>query len=204
MAIVNKGLEMVYFQKILTILACLDVSNNSFHGRIPEDIKYLKSLKVLNFSHNSFSGPIPSAVNNLTELESLDLSQNDLSGKIPPHLTSLTFLAALNLSYNQLEGSIPQGNQFNTFSNDSYRGNSRLCGPPLTRKCNEVGNPSAPPPREDVDSWGDGISVWKIALIGYGGGLVVGLCVGFTVLNEWGNKWLDRFKRTRRRFRRRS
>ncbi|OMO88563.1 hypothetical protein COLO4_20210 [Corchorus olitorius] len=200
--IVNKGFEILY-EKILTILAGLDISNNNFHGPIPEEVKYLKSLKMLNFSHNSFYGPVP-ALEDLTELESLDLSSNNLSGKIPAQLTSLTFLAALNLSYNQLEGSIPQSNQFNTFTNDSYQGNPRLCGPPLTRRCNEVSVPTPPPTREDVESWGDGISVWKIGLIGYASGLVIGLSVGFTVLNEFGNRWLDNFTRNKKRRRRRS
>ncbi|XP_021299143.1 receptor-like protein 12 isoform X2 [Herrania umbratica] len=148
--IVIKGLEMV-LEKILTIFTCLDLSNNSFHGRIPDEIQSLTSLIVLNLSQNSFSGQIPLALENLKELESLDLSHNKLSGKIPPQLTSLTFLSALDLSYNNLEGSIPQSNQFNTFSNDSYRGNPRLCGSPLTRKCNEVGV-RLPPPGEDADS----------------------------------------------------
>ncbi|XP_022722200.1 receptor-like protein 12 [Durio zibethinus] len=175
--IVNKGFELFY-QKILTIFACLDFSNNSFHGKIPEEIQNLKSLKVLNLSYNSFLGPIPLALGNLTQLESLDLSQNKLSGKIPLQLTSLTFLAVLNLSYNQLEGTIPQSYQFGTFSNDSFKGNPRLCGPPLTKKCNEVGL-GMPPPKEDQDSWVD-------------------------VLNEMGNKWMDRFTWNRNKKWRRS
>ncbi|XP_022722587.1 receptor-like protein 12 [Durio zibethinus] len=200
--IVNKGFVMFY-EKILTILICLDLSNNSFHGRIPEEIQNLKSLKVLNLSFNSFLGPIPLALGNLTELESLDLSQNKLSGRIPLQLTSLTFLEVLNLSYNQLEGSIPQSYQFGTFSNDSYKGNPRLCGLPLTRKCNEDG-PGMPTPKEDADSWVDGLSDRKIVLIGYGCGLVIGLCTGYTVLNELGNKWLERFTRNWNRKWRRS
>ncbi|XP_022721743.1 receptor-like protein 12 [Durio zibethinus] len=200
--IVTKGLELFY-EKILTIFVCLDLSNNSFRGKIPEEIQNLKSLIVLNLSHNGFLGPIPLALGNLTELESLDLSQNKLSGKIPLQLTSLTFLAVLNVSYNQLEGSIPESYQFNTFSSDSYKGNPRLCGPPLTRKCNEVGL-GMPPSKEDGDSWVEGISDWKIVLIGYGCGLVIGLSVGYTVLNEMGNKWMDRFTWNRNRKWRRS
>ncbi|KAK8308042.1 hypothetical protein V6Z11_D02G028900 [Gossypium hirsutum] len=188
--IFNKGIELFY-EKILATLTCLDLSSNSFHGRIPEEIQMLRSLKVLNLSYNSFSGEIPVAVQNLKDLESLDLSQNELSGKIPPQLTTLTFLEALNLSYNPLEGSIPQGNQFSTFSNDSYRGNPKLCGQPLSKKCNENGLPVPPPPGEEEQSWLYAISTWKIVLIGYGSGLVAGLCIGYTVLNELGNKWVD-------------
>ncbi|XVF28491.1 hypothetical protein REPUB_Repub15cG0033600 [Reevesia pubescens] len=201
--IVNKGFE-IFYQKILTIFACLDLSNNTFNGIIPEEIRNLTSLMVLNLSHNCFSGQIPLALESLKELESLDLSENKLNGKIPPQLASLTFLAALNLSYNQLEGIIPQSNQFITFSNHSYLGNPRLCGPPLSRKCNEVGS-GKPPPKEDVvDSLLDGFSDWKIMLIGYGCGLVIGLCIGYTMLNEMGNKWLDSYKRNRKRNQRRS
>ncbi|KAB2039707.1 hypothetical protein ES319_D02G028800v1 [Gossypium barbadense] len=200
--IVNRGIEMLY-QKVLTILTCLDLSNNSFHGRIPEEIQMLRSLRVINLSNNGFSGEIPLALENLKDLESLDLSQNELSGKIPAQLTSLTFLAALNLSCNQLEGSIPQSNQFITFTNDSYRGNPKLCGLPLSRKCNEVSLPMPPPPGEGEDSWLNALSTWKIALIGYASGLIVGLCIGYTALNELGNKWVDKFKKCGKRNRRR-
>ncbi|XVE84700.1 hypothetical protein DITRI_Ditri17bG0034400 [Diplodiscus trichospermus] len=198
--IVNKGIG-IFYQKILTIFTCLDLSSNSFYGEIPEEIQNLTSLKVLNLSQNNFSGQIPLALKNLKDLESLDLSQNKLSGKISPQLTSLTFLAALNLSYNQLEGSIPQSNQFITFSSDSYKGNPGLCGPPLSRNCNGVGVPG-PPPKEDKESWIDGISCWKIALIGYGSGLVIGFSIGYTLLNELGNKWVDSFTRNKNRKRR--
>ncbi|KAL4272257.1 hypothetical protein GQ457_13G029770 [Hibiscus cannabinus] len=200
--IVNKGIEMFY-EKVMTILTCLDLSNNSFHGRIPKEIQILTSLRVLNLSDNSFSGQIPSALDNLKVLESLDLSQNKLSGKIPPQLATLTFLSAFNLSYNQLDGGIPQSNQFNTFSNDSYIGNPKLCGLPLSRKCNEVDLPLPPPPGEDEeDSWLDVMSIWQIVLVGYASGLVAGLCIGYTVLNELGNKWVDKFKNHGKRNRR--
>ncbi|XVE84699.1 hypothetical protein DITRI_Ditri17bG0034300 [Diplodiscus trichospermus] len=201
--IVNKGIE-IFYKKILTILTCLDLSNNSFHGRIPEEIQNLTSVKVLNLSQNSFFGQIPLALENLKDLESLDLSQNKLSGKIPPQLATLTFLAALNLSYNQLEESIPQSNQFITFSNDSFKGNPRLCGPPLLRKCNEVDATGPPAPRKDEESWVDGISCWEIALIGYGSGLMIGFCIGYMVLNEFGNKCVDSFTWNKNRKWRRS
>nr|KJB72030.1 hypothetical protein B456_011G154100 [Gossypium raimondii] len=184
MTLLNKGFEILY-HKILTLLTCLDLSDNNFHGRILEEVQDLKSLHVLNF---------------LTELESLDLSQNSLSRKIPLQLTSLTFLGVLNLSYNQLDGSISQRYQFGTFLNDSYIGNTRLCGVPLTKKCNEVGSQMLPQ-KEGEDSWIDGLSIWKVVLMGYGCGLVIVFSIGYTVLNEFGNKWIASFIRKWKRSR---
>ncbi|KAI5570263.1 hypothetical protein BDE02_11G016200 [Populus trichocarpa] len=156
---------------------------SSFHGEIPEEIRILKSLIVLNLSHNNFLGQIPSSLSDLTELESLDLSSNHLSGEIPPQLSRLTFLAVMNLSYNHLEGRIPQGNQFLTFPNSSYEGNPRLCGPPLTRKCNPEVNEPATPPADHEDSWTEYILDWKIVGIGYASGIVIGFSVGYTILS---------------------
>ncbi|TYG98880.1 hypothetical protein ES288_A10G152400v1 [Gossypium darwinii] len=141
--IVNKGFEINY-QKILTLLTCLDLSNNNFHGRILEEIQDLKSLHVLNLSYNSFFDSIPSALGSLTELE--------------------------------------------------------FCGVPLTKKCNEVGSQMLPP-KEGEDSWIDGLSVWKVVLMGFGCGLVIGFSIGYTVLNEFGNKWIASFIRKWKRSR---
>ncbi|KAK5841105.1 hypothetical protein PVK06_010013 [Gossypium arboreum] len=58
-------------------------------------------------------------------------------------------------------------------------------------------------PGEDEESWLYAMSTWKIALIGYASGLVVGLCIGYTVLNELGNKWVEKFKKSGKRNRRR-
>ncbi|XP_052301454.1 receptor-like protein 49 isoform X11 [Populus trichocarpa] len=186
--ITNKGRKM-RMDRIITLFTCLDLSNNSFHGEIPEEIRILKSLIVLTLSHNNFLGQIPSSLSDLTELESLDLSSNHLSGEIPPQLSRLTFLAVMNLSYNHLEGRIPQGNQFLTFPSSSYEGNPRLCGPPLTRKCNPEVNEPATPPADHEDSWTEYILDWKIMGIGYASGIVIGFSVGYTILSEMRIKW---------------
>ncbi|KAJ6333769.1 hypothetical protein OIU77_009618 [Salix suchowensis] len=189
--ITNKGRKML-MDRIITLFTCLDLSQNRFHGEIPEEIRILKSLKALTLSQNNFNGQIPSSLGDLTELESLDLSSNQLSGEIPPQLLRLTFLAVMNLSYNQLEGRIPHGNQFDTFSNSSYEGNPRLCGPPLTRKC----HPEAVTPTVDhEDSWTEYILDWKIVGTGYAGGIVIGFSVGYMILSEMRIKWFTDFIR---------
>ncbi|GLU15272.1 hypothetical protein SLE2022_317750 [Rubroshorea leprosula] len=171
--------------KILKIFTTIDFSSNQFHGPIPKELGELNSLLLLNLSHNSLSGQIPSSLGKLAELESLDLSSNKLEGRIPEQLTNLTFLSVLNLSHNELKGHIPEGKQFGTFSNDSYIGNSRLCGFPLTKKCEELG-----PPPSQFDEEDDTLALfeWKFALAGYGCGLVLGLSLGYIAFTT-GKPW---------------
>ena len=181
-----KGVD-IHMEKILTIFTTIDLSSNKFHGQIPDVVGKLKFLKVLNFSHNDLVGHIPLSFENLTELESLDLSSNMLEGEIPNQLTSLTSLSTLNLSYNQLVGHIPQGNQFGTFQNDSYIGNLGLCDFPLTEKCSNGDTPESEPDDEhDTASWFD----WKMSLMGYGCGVVIGLSTGYIVLSTGKPEWI--------------
>ncbi|KAG2621977.1 hypothetical protein PVAP13_3NG293446, partial [Panicum virgatum] len=130
-----KGSVMT-FEKILTTLTVIDISDNALEGSIPASIGNLVSLHVLRMSHNAFSGEIPPQLGSMTALgESLDLSSNMLSAEIPQELTNLTFLSTLNLSNNQLDERIPQLRQFGTFENSSFDGNAGLCGPPLSKQC---------------------------------------------------------------------
>ncbi|TVU21720.1 hypothetical protein EJB05_31375, partial [Eragrostis curvula] len=132
--ITYKGFD-VSISNILGSLVFIDISNNAFHGSIPDAIGELVLLNVLNLSHNSFTGPIPSLLGQLKLLEALDLSSNELSGEIPQELASLDFLTTLNLSYNNLLGRIPESAHFMTFTNNSFFGNDGLCGPPLSKEC---------------------------------------------------------------------
>ncbi|XVF03652.1 hypothetical protein REPUB_Repub05bG0011600 [Reevesia pubescens] len=129
-----------------------DLSHNEFSGVL--STSYFKSFKSMMNLDNvelgymgngyyqdsvvvSMKGSIPSSMGKLAAIESLDLPSNKLVGDIPKQLTNLTFLQVLNLSQNQLSGRIPQGNQFNTFSNDSYSDNFGLCGFPLSKICSK-------------------------------------------------------------------
>ena len=134
MVMTNKGND-VFYPKVQEVFIAIDFSSNKFVGKIPESIGNLKGAQLLNLSNNVLAGHIPSSLGNLTKLEVLDFSQNKLSGEIPQQLTQLTFLAVFNVCHNHLMGPIPQGEQFDTFENSSFEGNPRLCGRPLTRKC---------------------------------------------------------------------
>ncbi|OMO76617.1 hypothetical protein COLO4_25512 [Corchorus olitorius] len=183
----------------ITGFTFLDFSNNQFYGGIPEVLGELGSLLVLNLSYNNLNGSIPPTFGHMAALESLDLSSNKLGGRIPPELTDLTFLGVLNLSYNNLVGPIPQGKQFSTFDNDSYIGNPGLWGCPLSKNCHNI-MMKQPQPNFNVDQHEDSDNDddseipfnWKVAAMGYGCGIVLGLSIGyimFTIGRPW---WIVR------------
>ncbi|GAB4859990.1 hypothetical protein Ancab_040418 [Ancistrocladus abbreviatus] len=189
--ILYKGVE-VSNEKVFKIFTMVDLSNNNFFGKIPESIGKLVGLEALNLSHNNLIGGIPSSFKNLSNLESLDLSHNMLSEEIPQQLTNMIFLEIFNVSYNNLIGPIPLGNQFNTFGNDSYRGNPGLCGSPLSKKCGnfDIQSPLQPQPHLDgeADKESSALLEWVIISMGYVSGLVIGMILGrifTTAKHQW-------------------
>ncbi|KAL1174381.1 hypothetical protein V6Z11_A04G007700 [Gossypium hirsutum] len=186
--IVTKGTYME-LEKICTMWMIIDLSNNQFVGEIPKVIGKLNLLKGLNLSHNNLNGRIPTSVGNLTSLEWLDLSSNRLSGTIPNKLADLPFLSSLNVSENQLHGQITQGKQFNTFGNDSYEGNKGLCGFPVSKGCKII-EPAPPNVLEKNGSKSNIAFGWKVVLIGYGCGIVLGMSVGYAVFQTCKPEWL--------------
>ncbi|KAK4605328.1 hypothetical protein RGQ29_013413 [Quercus rubra] len=184
MIMINKGVVTDY-EKVQELFTALDFSSNRFTGDIPKSIGNLnlKGLRLLNLSNNFLTGHIPQSLRNFVNLESLDISQNKLFGEIPQQLTQLTFLESFNVSHNHLVGPIPQGKQFNTFPSNSFEGNPGLCGSPLTKKCEsyEVSLPSPTTPEKSKDLGSPFQFGWKIVLIGYGFGLVVGVIIGQAV-----------------------
>jgi hypothetical protein len=121
--------DYIYFMKMI------DLSSNYLTQSIPVEIGKLVELRALNLSRNQLVGYIPSSIGEMENMEVLDLSRNRLSCVIPISIVNLNFLDMLDLSYNTLSGKIPYGEQLITLDNDSYQGNPRLCGLPLTKAC---------------------------------------------------------------------
>ncbi|XP_076913444.1 receptor-like protein EIX1 [Bidens hawaiensis] len=65
------------------LLRYLDLSHNSFIGKIPDCLSFLKELEVLNLGYNNLSGMLPASVEFLTGLEVLSLYNNNFSGELP-------------------------------------------------------------------------------------------------------------------------
>ncbi|RVW37548.1 Receptor-like protein 12 [Vitis vinifera] len=169
----------------------LVLGNNMINDNFPSWLGSLPRLQVICLQNTSEIGmpwelPYPTSLANLTLLEALDLSQNKLSREIPQQLVQLTFLAYFNVSHNHLTGPIPQGKQFATFPDTSFDGNPGLCGSPLSRAC---GNSEASPPAPSTPKQGSSSEFdWKIVLMGYGSGLVIGISTGYC-LTAWKHEW---------------
>ncbi|GAU14507.1 hypothetical protein TSUD_250490 [Trifolium subterraneum] len=186
--VIMKGL-FTELTRILTTFTTIDLSNNKFEGEIPQLIGDLKFLKGLNLSNNGIKGTIPQSLSYLRNLEWLDLSRNQLRGEIPMALTKLNFLSFLNLSQNHLEGMIPKGQQFDTFGNESYEGNTMLCGFPLSKSCKNDDDQPPHSTSEDEEESGFG---WKAVAIGYACGALSGLLLGHNVFFFGKPEWLAR------------
>ncbi|KAG8364133.1 hypothetical protein BUALT_Bualt19G0095100 [Buddleja alternifolia] len=117
----------------LTQLITFSFKNNSISGNMM-DFSYNRNLRNIDLSGNSFDGKISSSLVNLNSLEALQLQDNKLTGPIPG-LNQPT-LKTFNVSYNHLSGAIPETRALQSFGYSSYLGNENLCGPPTPTLCN--------------------------------------------------------------------
>ncbi|XP_048127721.1 receptor like protein 22-like [Rhodamnia argentea] len=84
----------------------LSLSNNHFHGPLPESICKAQSLEVLDLSNNSLMGTIPQFLM-LENLKVLNLRNNNLTGGIPHTLPAACLLRTLDVNANLLTGKLP-------------------------------------------------------------------------------------------------
>ncbi|XP_073057053.1 receptor-like protein EIX2 [Primulina eburnea] len=94
----------------------LDLSNNSFSGRISHVLcnvstEYTYSLSILHLGGNQLSEEIPDCWMNWPSLQVINLGNNNMSGTIPRSLGMLAKLLSLNLFNNFLSGPIPSALQ---------------------------------------------------------------------------------------------
>ncbi|XP_062081198.1 receptor-like protein 6 [Humulus lupulus] len=143
-----------------------EISSLTKKGYYAELEKIQTMLIVIDFSRNNFTGEIPELLGKLNSLKGLNFSHNKISGNIPPSLGNLT---------NQ------ECRQFDTFTNDSYKENFGLCGFPISESCNENTTPQVQ--QEDNEEHVNGFD-WKIVLMGFGSGMVIGISVGYMFLSD--------------------
>ncbi|KAI9074913.1 hypothetical protein K1719_043142 [Acacia pycnantha] len=151
-------------------LRFIHLQHNNFSGDIPHSVSH--QLHFLDLAYNSFTGTIPALILNLPYLTGLKLQNNSLSGPIPD--LNLSKLKTLNLSYNNLNGSIPSALQ--KFPASSFRGNLKLCGPPV-HQCSSA-SPSFVLSPPTVSSKPSDLSSRKLNK----GAIIAIAFIGFTVL----------------------
>ncbi|KAK5833992.1 hypothetical protein PVK06_017860 [Gossypium arboreum] len=192
--------------KLSMILRTLNLNGNQLEGSIPQSLKICFNLEVLDLGNNNINDTFPYWLDTLTNLEVLVLRSNRFHGGIQNFNRTFSFrnLQMIDLSRNEFTGHIPPelfenlksmkdiqiplANHFDTFSNDSFDGNSGLCGFPLSKKCGNNQELESSPSTVADDS--ETTLVWKIAAMGYGSGLVLGLSMGYIVFTTGKPYWL--------------
>ncbi|CAH8381344.1 unnamed protein product [Eruca vesicaria subsp. sativa] len=95
---------------ILPNVRHMNLSENSFQGKLPYSLGNMKKMYYLDLSHNGFYGKLPRSLTmGCYSLMFLKLSHNKLSGHIFPEPANLTSLFVLTLDNNQFEGKIGDG-----------------------------------------------------------------------------------------------
>ncbi|CAJ2653830.1 unnamed protein product [Trifolium pratense] len=84
---------------------------------------------------------------------------------------------------------IPKGQQFDTFGNDSFEGNTMLCGFQVSKSCKKDEDRPSHSTSEDEEESGFG---WKAVAIGYACGAISGLLLGHNVFFFGKPEWLAR------------
>ncbi|XP_023742217.1 probable LRR receptor-like serine/threonine-protein kinase At3g47570 isoform X1 [Lactuca sativa] len=114
----------------LSFLILIDLTNNSFHGSIPFEIKKLHHLEKVYMGRNDLTGNLPlSYFNNMPRLEKLYMNDNNFTGTLSLFfLDNMPSLKTLVLSYNSLHGNIPPEVGNESSLQDLYLNNNQFTG----------------------------------------------------------------------------
>ncbi|WOG85650.1 hypothetical protein DCAR_0104841 [Daucus carota subsp. sativus] len=91
----------------LSFLRGIYLSQNNFHGSIPNEIGLLFRLQNLDLGLNSFQGGCPPNLSNCADIRNITMSHNNLEGKLPTTFASWPKLYWFDLQENHFTGSIP-------------------------------------------------------------------------------------------------
>ncbi|KAK9073979.1 hypothetical protein SSX86_006574 [Deinandra increscens subsp. villosa] len=86
----------------------LQLFENSFAGKVPEEFGEFKFLKQFSIYDNGFTGELPARIGSWAEFEFIDASQNYLTGLIPPDMCKMGRLDKLLLLENRFSGEFPE------------------------------------------------------------------------------------------------
>ncbi|KAK8492216.1 hypothetical protein V6N11_031205 [Hibiscus sabdariffa] len=87
-------------------LSHLDLRENNFHGKIPENFAYSCKLQNLRISNNQLEGSLPRSLGNCKYLKLLDVGNNYLKDAFPKWLGNLEQLQVLILRSNKFYGQV--------------------------------------------------------------------------------------------------
>ncbi|VVA35250.1 PREDICTED: receptor [Prunus dulcis] len=171
------------FQKMHII----DLSNNRFSGLLPtkyfenltaminsqeHGLKYMGGLYYQDTVVLTIKGFEIEMKKILTYFTIIDFSNNTFRGEISSVISKLKSLKGLNFSHNELTGTIPPS--FGEMSN---------------LECAPHQSPPSSFQQEDDLEHGNGFD-WKLVLMGYASGVVIGISVGYLVLSNGTPDWL--------------
>lgn len=97
----------------LTVLHALDLSENTFRGALPTELRLLTKLSTfaLHQSSEGLGGPLP-AFDVFPDLKELSLESNAFEGTIPSNflegVADKSAVISVSLGFNQLVGDLPE------------------------------------------------------------------------------------------------